>query len=406
MDADKSFIAYFESERPPSEYGLDVTVCPPDAGEVLLAPPGGIYAAGRRVRLTAVPNPGYAFHHWSEYYAVGWGGGIYGPNNPFRVVMNERHRTVAVFRGTEHYTLETEVVPPEGGALSFDPPPLEGEYYFWDERVRVTPEPAEGYVFAGWEGDVTGIGRPAELLMERDRSLTAEFRPLEPREFTLTVVADIVYSGMYRGRPDWTSEAVSVTADPPGGSYAPGTTVVLTVETAGYTATWSSVSGGPDALYSSPPLAIVMDGDKTLTLTLTDDWTDPICQAHKLLDEDPVVRAMAEELLLVMGEREFGYMSWAARGAEPALAARIREVMDVVRAGARPDPARRPSALECIERLDHADPVVAIMSAQMLGAIQAKESAKLDPALKDRVEQLLAEGKARSLAGPWRRSRE
>jgi hypothetical protein len=111
---------------------------------------------------------------------------------------------------------------------------------------------------------------------------------------------------------------------------------------------------------------------------------------------------MAEEILLMMGEREFGYMSWAAREAGPALGRRIRKVMDAINGGAKPDPVRWPSAEECIERLGHADPVVRIMAAQMLQAIQLRKGTELSRALEEPVEGLLDEGKARSMAGPWR----
>ena len=45
----------------------------------------------------------------------------------------------------------------------------------------------------------------------------------------------------------------------------------------------------------------------------------PVCQCPSASPSRPVVRAMAEQLLLVMGEREFPYMTWAADRAEPEL---------------------------------------------------------------------------------------
>ncbi|MFI5455920.1 MAG: WD40 repeat domain-containing protein [Isosphaerales bacterium] len=63
----------------------------------------------------------------------------------------------------------------------------------------------------------------------------------------------------------------------------------------------------------------------------------PVCQAHRLLHPSPFVRTMAEQLLMVMGEREFPYMTWAAGQAEPALKARIDRTINAIRAGAKPD---------------------------------------------------------------------
>jgi len=68
-------------------FTLDVTASA--GGQVALDPPGGSYAAGTLVTLTAVPDPGYAF--------AGWGGALAGTANPASVVMDASRSVSASF---------------------------------------------------------------------------------------------------------------------------------------------------------------------------------------------------------------------------------------------------------------------------------------------------------------------
>lgn len=92
----------------------------------------------------------------------------------------------------------------------------------------------------------------------------------------------------------------------------------------------------------------------------------PVCQAHRLLHPDLVVRQLAEQLLLLMGRAEFRYMAWAARRATGLLRSRVLEIVTRIRAGAGFDPRQSPSLADCVARLDDPDEVVAIMAAQMI----------------------------------------
>jgi hypothetical protein len=123
----------------------------------------------------------------------------------------------------------------------------------------------------------------------------------------------------------------------------------------------------------------------------------PICQAHRLLHPDAVVRTMAEELLLLMGAREFAYMRWAAERAESALASAIGRVMGAIRGGARPNPARWPDPGTCAAYLDSADEVVAVMAAQLLRLRQLGAGFALEGHLWERVDALLEGARRR----PW-----
>jgi len=123
----------------------------------------------------------------------------------------------------------------------------------------------------------------------------------------------------------------------------------------------------------------------------------PVCQAHRVLDEDPEVRIMAEEILLVMGSRELTYMRWAAERAAPPLRRRIGEIAAAIEAGAGPHPERWPGIASCAARLDDPDEVVALMAAQMLRLQQIERSSSLAEPLRVRVDGILDEARRR----PW-----
>ena len=53
-------------------------------------PPGGTYAAGTAVALTAVPAPGYSFDRWS--------GDASGTDNPTTITIDSNKSVVAHFK--------------------------------------------------------------------------------------------------------------------------------------------------------------------------------------------------------------------------------------------------------------------------------------------------------------------
>jgi hypothetical protein len=76
----------------PSRFTLNYTVTPSGSGSVTLNPPpdaDGKYASGTNVILTANPNSGFTFSHWS--------GSVSGTANPINVIMNEDKQVTANF---------------------------------------------------------------------------------------------------------------------------------------------------------------------------------------------------------------------------------------------------------------------------------------------------------------------
>ena len=156
------------------------------------------------------------------------------------------------FRAANSYRLTTNVWPDEGGLVNITPPgPIYGEGTY----VTVTAEPSPGYHFVSWSGDLTGTTNPASIVMDSDKTITANFA-LDTHTLTTQVTP---------------AAGGSISSDLPGPVYEHGTLVELTaVPAAGY----DFVSWGGDLTGSDNPSSLVMDGDKSVTATFAaHQWT-------------------------------------------------------------------------------------------------------------------------------------
>lgn len=168
-------------------------------GTVDLEPDGPTYLHGQEVELSAVPGPNGNF--------IGWSGAATGKDNPLSIIMDADKAITATFKDNVH-TL-TLVPSPEGtGTITRNPVK---DAYYDGETVLLTPNPASGYQFAGWDGDLTGTAVPGELVMTQNSTVTANFIPAG----NFTVQISINGSG-------------SVGMDPPGGTYGYGAEIELT----------------------------------------------------------------------------------------------------------------------------------------------------------------------------------
>ncbi|HPD28994.1 MAG TPA: hypothetical protein PLL20_03295 [Phycisphaerae bacterium] len=78
-------------------YALTTEVFPPEAGEIMLFPGGGVYQYGVNVLVAPKPNSGFEFHHWE---------GALSGNGPTGVISMTSSRTVrAVFASNPPRTL-------------------------------------------------------------------------------------------------------------------------------------------------------------------------------------------------------------------------------------------------------------------------------------------------------------
>jgi uncharacterized repeat protein (TIGR02543 family) len=234
MNANKSVTASFTAV---TQYTLSVTAT--TGGSVTLNPPGGTYASGTTVTLTAVPAAGYAF--------TGWSGALTGTANPTTLLMNANKSVTASFAPTTQYTVT--VSPSTGGSITLSP---SGGTYPAGTTITVTAVPASGYRFGSWGGSLSGTTNPTTLLVNGNKTVSATFI----RQYTLTT--SMTGSG-------------SVTLSPSGGVYDAGTVVTLTAVPSNSVASFLGWGGALSG--TTNPTTIVMDANKSVTATFTQTYT-------------------------------------------------------------------------------------------------------------------------------------
>ncbi|HNT78511.1 MAG TPA: PKD domain-containing protein, partial [Anaerolineae bacterium] len=79
-------------------------------------------------------------------------------------------RTHYIHAGGAAFTLTVHTV--GNGAVLVDP---DQTYYSPGAAVTLSPQPVDGWSFAGWSGDLTGAANPATLVMDASKTVTATF---------------------------------------------------------------------------------------------------------------------------------------------------------------------------------------------------------------------------------------
>jgi len=79
-------------------------------------------------------------------------------------------RTDYIHAGGATFTLTVHTV--GNGVVLVDP---DQTYYSPGAAVILSPQPADGWSFAGWSGDLTGAANPATLMMDASKTVTATF---------------------------------------------------------------------------------------------------------------------------------------------------------------------------------------------------------------------------------------
>jgi len=137
-------------------------------GQGTVSPAGGSYSAGSVITLTATPAPGWKFDSWS--------GALSGSSNPASLTISSNVSVTATFSQVPIYTLATSItgqgtVSPAGGSYSAG------------SVITLTATPAPGWKFDGWSGALSGSSNPANITMNANKSVSANFS-----EFTGTTI--------------------------------------------------------------------------------------------------------------------------------------------------------------------------------------------------------------------------
>jgi hypothetical protein len=139
-------------------YDLALTA---ENGSVETNPDGSSFEEDTEVELSAQADYGYEFSHWS--------GDISGSDTPVTVVMDADKNITANFDPVTTYSL---AVTAENGSVSLSPDYSE---YVAGEEVELRVHPDAGYVFSGWEGDLSGDAHSATIVVDGDKSVQANF---------------------------------------------------------------------------------------------------------------------------------------------------------------------------------------------------------------------------------------
>ena len=214
-------------------YALTSTSNPVAGGTITGA---GTYVAGSVVTLTATPLSGYTF--------TGWTGDVTATSTTTTITMNANKTVVANFQAVTpvSYTLSAVSNPVGAGTITGV-----GSYTA-GSTATVTATAATGYTFTGWTGDATATTASASVVMNANKSVTANFKVATLVSYTLTTTASPATGGTITGA----------------GSYTSGSLVTLTATPAtGYSfAGWSG-----DATGVTSPVTITMNSNKSVTAT-------------------------------------------------------------------------------------------------------------------------------------------
>jgi hypothetical protein len=154
------------------------------------------------------------------------------------VVMDADKSVTANF-SIIRYTLTTSVSPAGGGLVS-----PEGGVYNTGGTVTLRATPMVGYRFVSWSGDVSGSEPEVTVVMDADKSATANFSVVQH-----TLITSVSPPG-------------GGSVSPLGGIYDVGSQVTLTATPA---ADYEFVSWSGDASGAEPVVTLTMDSDKSVT---------------------------------------------------------------------------------------------------------------------------------------------
>ncbi len=189
MNSDKTVKAVFEL-IPVVQYNLNVTVYPEGSGTVsasgISCPDdcSEIYNEGTALTLIADPKDGYQF--------VGWEEDLSGSDLSASVTMNSDKTVKAVFEliPVVQYNLNVTVYPEGSGTVSasgISCPDDCSEKYAYETAVTLLASPENGYQFVRWEGDINSSVSSTDVLIDKDKNVTAVFEPASIPQHHLNV---------------------------------------------------------------------------------------------------------------------------------------------------------------------------------------------------------------------------
>ena len=190
---------HLAATSPPPQYTLTMAT----NGQGTTTPSVGnhAYNQGQAVNISANPSSGWAF--------VNWTGDVANPNSPnTSVTMNSDKTVTANFTQLPAYTLTIGFT----GEGSTSPDAGEHTYYEGD-NVSISANPASGWMFSYWEGDVANPNSPnTSITMNEDNTIIAVFTQLPVLTMAISGEGTITPPpGTYIHQP---GDVINITATP------------------------------------------------------------------------------------------------------------------------------------------------------------------------------------------------
>ncbi|MDA3907216.1 MAG: hypothetical protein PF484_14180 [Bacteroidales bacterium] len=153
---------FVSCEKKVTRFDLTTNVIPTEGGTI--SPSLGSFDEGTTVELTSTPSTGYEFKEWS--------GGVTGTTNPVSVTMNSNKSITGVFI-KKIYPLNITI---EGeGTVTEEIVTLKSNSYNHGTVVKLTPVPADGWMFVEWSGDLIGSQNPIQITVTDSVNITSVF---------------------------------------------------------------------------------------------------------------------------------------------------------------------------------------------------------------------------------------
>ena len=245
MDAMKSVTANFSN----TTHTLTLVANPTNGGSIEASPlpngTNGTYVHGTPVTLTATPALGFLFTNFT--------GGASATTNVITITIDADVSVIANFVEHTTFTLTLVTNPPGSGTIQAMPSPnAPGGTYYENTVVTLTATALRTNDFTNWSGAVSSMSNRVTLLMDANKTATANFVPIVPPAYTLTVSVNPANAG-----------SVLVTPPPAAnGTYPADTIVALAAQPdAGFRfLSWSGAVNTTNSL-----ILIAMSGNRSVT---------------------------------------------------------------------------------------------------------------------------------------------
>lgn len=155
MDGNHTISAVF------TQTGYTLTVNVAGSGSVTKNPGLTTYPCSTIIALTAIPDSGWSFSHWSD--------DLSGSKNPETITANN-DKTVTAHFTQNQYTLTINIV----GSGSIIKNPDQATYYY-GASIELTAAADPGWMFSHWSGDLTSSTNPDSITMTSNKTVTANF---------------------------------------------------------------------------------------------------------------------------------------------------------------------------------------------------------------------------------------